>query len=138
MVLIPRRITLGTGFLLFLAIVVIPERYQIVNSTSALGAGLRLIPLLVASSVGSTIASIMASRTNQVFYNMIVANCLLLLGTGLMSTGTLSARSDPALYGYQIIFGLGIGTTLSSTTITAAINSNYEDYGKQDCWYDER
>lgn len=126
------RLTIGSGFLLFISIVAIPERFQVVNGTTALGAGIRLIPLLVASSVGSTIGSLVASRTNQVFYNMVGANCLLLLGSGLMSTGTIGTQEDTALYGYQVIFGFGIGATLSSTTITAAINSNYEDYGKKE------
>jgi len=119
-----------TGFPLFLAIVAIPERYQVVNSQSSLGAGVRLIPLLCASAIGSTANGLMCARKNLTFYSLLGANCLLLLGSGLLSTVSDGETIDRAIYGYQVIFGLGVGGTLSGTAITAAINSNFEHYGE--------
>ena len=124
------RITVLTGFPLFLAIVSIPERYQVVNSESSLGAGVRLIPLLCASAVGSTGNGLMCARKNLSFYSLLGANCFLLLGSGLLSSVPHGENIDPAIYGYQVIFGLGVGGTLSATTITAGINSNFEHYGE--------
>lgn len=118
------------GYQLFLAIVTIPERYQIVNVNSALTAGIRLMPLLFASATGSTINGLVSSRKNLVSYSLVAACCILLLGSGLLSTIPFSETVDPALYGYQVIFGLGIGGTLSSTVIIACLYSNYEDYGE--------
>ena len=100
------------------------------NSDSSLGAGVRLIPLLCASAIGSTANGLMCARKNLTFYSLMGANCLLLLGSGLLSTIPESESIDPAIYGYQVIFGLGVGATLSATAITAAINSNFEHYGE--------
>lgn len=122
------RITILTGFPLFLSTVAIPERYQIVNGASSLSAGIRLMPLLCASAIGSTASTIFNSRKNSSFYTLCGANCLLLLGSGLMSTVEIGPEIPKSLYGYQVVFGFGIGATLSSTTITAVINANFIDY----------
>ena len=129
-VLTVTSITGLTGYQLFLAIVTIPERYQIVNVNSSLTAGIRLMPLLFASATGSTINGIISSRKNLNFYSLVIACCILLVGSGLMSTVAFSETVDPALYGYQVIFGLGIGGILSSTVVISSLYSNFEDYGK--------
>jgi len=72
----------------------------------------------------------MCARKNLTFYSLLGANCLLLLGSGLLSTVSDGETIDRAIYGYQVIFGLGVGGTLSGTAITAAINSNFEHYGE--------
>lgn len=123
-------ITGFTGYELFLAIVTIPERYQIVNVNSSLTAGIRLMPLLFASATGSTINGLVSSRKNLVCYSLLGACALLLLGSGLMSTIPFSETVNPALYGYQVIFGLGVGGILSSTVIISSLYSDYEDYGE--------
>ena len=89
-----------------------------------------MIPLLCASAVGSTGNGLMCARKNLSFYSLLGANCLLLLGSGLLSSVPHGENIDPAIYGYQVIFGLGVGGTLSATTITAGINSNFEHYGE--------
>lgn len=101
------RITILTGFPLFLSTVAIPERYQIVNGTSALSAGIRLMPMLCASAIGSTASTVFNSKRNSSFYTLCGANCLLLLGSGLMSKVPIESAIPKSLYGYQIIFGFG-------------------------------
>ena len=120
--------TVLTGFPLFLAIVAIPERYQIVDKTSSLNAGLRLMPFLVASALGSTLNGVISVKRNLNFYGLLTASCLMILGSGLMSSVSDNSGQDVKLYGYQVLFGFGLGATLSGTAIEAAINSNFEDY----------
>lgn len=126
-----RRITVSTGFPLFMAIVSIPERYQVVNTDSSISAGIRLMPLLVSSAVGSTVNGVITHGKNLTFYTLLGANCLLLLGSGLLTTVSNSPTVEPAIYGFEVLFGLGLGGTFSSTAIVAAINSNFEDYGEK-------
>ena len=95
-----------------------------------MGAGIRLIPLLVASAIGSTLHGVVTHKRNLTFYTLLAAKCMLLLGSGLLTTVSTSSSVDPAIYGFEVIFGLGIGATFSGTAIVAAINTKFEDYGK--------
>lgn len=88
------------------------------------------MPLLFASATGSTLNGLVSSKNNYVPYSLMGASCILLLGSGLMSTVPFSENVDKAMYGYQVIFGLGIGGTLSSTVIISSLYSDYEDYGE--------
>ena len=93
-------------------------------------AGVRLIPLLLASACGSTLNGVLSFRQGFTFYSLLACNCLILLGSGLLSS--LSYRHDipTTIYPFQFVLGFGIGATISGTTIMAAINSNFEHYGR--------
>ena len=132
MILILHRSTLLTGFPLFLTIIAIPERYQIVNDASAITAGVRLMPLLFSSAFGSTVGGLASSRKNMTFYTLTVASCLMVVGCALLSTATDTSYVEPALYGFQVIFGLGIGMTFTTVTIIASSEAKFADYGKFD------
>ena len=125
----PYRITLLTGFHLFLVIVQLPEHFQIVNGISAISSGVRLMPLLFASALGSTIASWASSKKNNTFYTLMVASSFLLLGSGLLSTTSTGPHLESAVYGYQVIFGLGIGMTFATSVIVTTIEAPLQYYG---------
>ena len=62
----------------------------------------------------------MSSKRNNTSYTLIGASSLQLLGCGLMMLG--SATSNGASqYGFQVIFGLGVGLSLSAATIMTNI-----------------
>jgi len=117
-----------TGFPLFLVIIALPERYQIVNGTSASAAGIRLMPFLFASAFGSTAGGLANSRKNLTFQSLTLASCLMVIGCGLLSTAPDTLSIEPALYGFQVIFGLGIGMTFTVVTIIASTESKFVDY----------
>ncbi|MCJ1292272.1 hypothetical protein MMC34_003822 [Xylographa carneopallida] len=96
--------TLFTGFPLFLTIIALPERYQIVNGDGATSAGVRMMPLLFASAFGSTLGGLCSSRKNRTFVTLLVASCLMVVGCALLSTASDGLDIQPALYGYQVIF----------------------------------
>ncbi|KAI9686908.1 MAG: hypothetical protein M1822_002661 [Bathelium mastoideum] len=121
-------VTLLTGFHLFLVIVQLPEHFQIVNGTSAISSGVRLMPLLFASALGSTVASLASRKQNNTFYTIMAASSFLLIGSGLLSTTSTSFHLDPAIYGYQVIFGLGIGMTFSTSVIVTTIEAPLQYY----------
>ena len=124
------RVALLTGFPLFLTLIQIPERFQIVNRTSTIGAGVRLMPLLFASAFGSSFAGFCSSRKNNTFWTLLAASSLMLIGCGLLSSLADSFAVSAAIYGYQVIFGLGIGMTFSTVIILVSLEADFKDYCK--------
>jgi hypothetical protein len=58
-----------------------------------------------------------------------VASCLILLGSGLLSTISGGNSIDKAVYGYEFILGLGCGLILSSMTMMVNLVTTLEDNG---------
>lgn len=133
MVLTICRSALFTGFPLFLTIIAIPERYQIVNDQTSTDAGVRLMPLLFASAFGSTVGGLFSRRKNRTFLTLMVASCLMVVGCGLLSTASDGFDIEPAMYGFQVVFGLGLGMTFTTVTIIASTESKFTDYGTFHC-----
>lgn len=110
----------------------IPQRFQVVNSLSAFGAGWRLLALMLCTPIGSLLAGYLVSRfKTPPFYLLIVAAILQTVGLILM--GKLSESStivSASQYGYQVLLGLGIGLTLSTILIAAPIVIEDKDTGK--------
>ena len=53
----------------------------------------------------------------------------MLIGCGLMSSVSGSASVQPSIYGYQVIFGLGIGMTFSTVIILVSLEVEFRDFG---------
>ncbi|OAQ86171.1 MFS multidrug transporter [Purpureocillium lilacinum] len=87
-------LTLLAGFPYISLSIVIPERFQIAGGDNVLMAGVHLLPLLVGCALGSFIGGAVSSKRNN---------------TGF------------TLYGYQAIFGLGVGMSFSAATIMTSI-----------------
>ena len=85
--------------------------------------------MLFASALGSTVASLASSKRNNTFYTLMLASSFLLLGSGLLSTTSTGPHLDSAIYGYQVIFGLGIGMTFSTSVIVTTVEAPLQYYG---------
>ncbi|CEJ83851.1 hypothetical protein VHEMI03281 [[Torrubiella] hemipterigena] len=121
------------GFNMFVAIVNIPQRFQTVHHDTALIAGVRLTPFLVSSALGSVASGMVCARRNWTFGILLTSSSLLFVGSCLLmssSEGNSSAIS-PAIYVYQVLYGLGTGGILSGTAYVSGLNSSYRDYGLQ-------
>ena len=88
------------------------------------------MPLLFASAAGSTIASLASCKMNNTFFTLMFASSCLLIGSGLLSTASTGYELSKAVYGYQVIFGLGIGMTFSTSVIVTTIEAPLQYYGK--------
>ena len=86
------------------------------------------MPLLFASAAGSTIGGLLSRKRNRTFFTLFTASCLMVLGCGLLSTASEGLAIDNALYGYQVIFGFGLGMTFTTVTIIASTESKFADY----------
>ncbi|WP_281281462.1 DHA2 family efflux MFS transporter permease subunit [Paenibacillus dokdonensis] len=111
-----RRFTLGTilaaviSFAMFGVLFVLPQYFQAIEGVKALGAGLRLLPLVGGLLIGSQISDILQSR----FGNRIsISFGFLILAVGLAVGASTSMDSG---YGFASIWitaaGLGIGFAL--------------------------
>lgn len=88
-----------------------------VNGQNALMAGVRILPMLSACAFGSFLGGFLSSRRNNTSYTLVGAASLQLLGVGLMTTVSGDSEKSAAQYGYQAIFGLGVGLSFSGATI---------------------
>ena len=66
------------------------------------------------------------------FYTLLGSSCLMLIGCALLSTLAVATEVQAALYGYQVVLGVGLGMTFSTATIIATMESKFSDYGTPD------
>ncbi|MCJ1399791.1 hypothetical protein MMC11_002994 [Xylographa trunciseda] len=119
--------TLLGGFPYFVVIYSLPLRFQVVNGKSALLAGVGLLPMLGSAAIGSTIGGAINVKKNRAFETLLVAACLMLIGTSLLSTLSNTLETEPKTYGYQVFVGLGFGLTVSTVSILASTESELKD-----------
>ena len=86
------------------------------------------MPLLFSSALGSTIGGFLSSKRNRTFFTLTFASCLMVLGCGLLSTASDGLAIENSIYGYQVIFGFGLGMTFTTVTIIASTESKFADY----------
>ncbi|KAK4184619.1 major facilitator superfamily transporter [Podospora australis] len=109
-----------TGFPFMAALINIPQRMQVVNGTTAVEAGLRMLPLLLCSPVATTVSGLLVSKLKvPPAYILLGGCCLQAVGIGLFSSlpssGNLAIPA--AQYGYQVIMGFGFGFNLGTCVI---------------------
>ncbi|KAK2600806.1 hypothetical protein N8I77_010313 [Diaporthe amygdali] len=117
-----------SGYCYLAVVITLPERFQIVNGDSALIAGVHLIPMLGATSLGSIIAGALSRRKNNTSRTLVAASCLQVIGLGLLTTFNAPSSPTAPQFGYQAIFGLGVGLTFSSATILTKVQASGRDH----------
>ncbi|KAF4487966.1 major facilitator superfamily transporter [Fusarium agapanthi] len=104
-----------TGFPFMAALINIPQRFQTVNMTSAINAGIRTLPLLLLSPLATAVNGILVSKLGvPPLYTLILGGSLQTIGVGLYSSLKSSTSIASAQYGYEAIMGLGFGFNLST------------------------
>ncbi|MCJ1392789.1 hypothetical protein MMC18_005660 [Xylographa bjoerkii] len=119
--------TLLSGFPYFVVIYSLPLRFQVVNEKSALLAGIGLLPMLGSAAIGSTLGGALNAKKNRAFQTLLVAACLMLIGTSLLSTLSNTLEVEPKAYGFQVFMGLGFGLTVSTVSILGSAESELRD-----------
>lgn len=84
-------------------------------------AGVHILPLLGACAVGSFLGGAISSKRNNTSLTLVLASCLQLLGVGLMILVSHTGAGPQSQYGFQAIFGLGVGLSFSAATIMTNI-----------------
>lgn len=122
--------TMFLGFPYFMCIYSFPIRFQVVHRKSALEAGLMLLPMLVASAVGSSVAGAISNKKNRIFETMIAACLFMLLGCALEMMATPSEDYEPKVLGFLAFIGFGFGLSASASTILGATEAPIWEHGE--------
>ncbi|CAD6456427.1 db50b11c-fbc2-498f-8883-8d4bec37bf7c-CDS [Sclerotinia trifoliorum] len=90
----------------------LPQRYQLVNESSLLGAGVKFLAYGVPFPVGVVITSILAGRFRIPFiYIILLGTIIQIVGFALLSTTPSTVHPWPVQFGYSVITSLGVGIT---------------------------
>lgn len=90
----------------------LPQRYQLVNESSPLGAGVKFLAYGALFPVGVVISSILAGRFRLPFIYLIgLGTMIQIVGFALLSTTPSTVSPWPGQFGYSCIAGLGVGLT---------------------------
>lgn len=113
------------------AVFQLPQRLQLINKISPLGAGIRFIPFTLAAPVGSVIASIIA-KAGKVppLYLLMFAAAVQIVGFALLATLPVSQSIAVAQYGYEFIAGFGCGISIALLPLMTPFSVEARDLGK--------
>ncbi|KAI9293851.1 MFS general substrate transporter [Neoconidiobolus thromboides FSU 785] len=110
-------VTFFNGFTLMVSLYYIPLYYQIIKGSSAIYAGLELLPFLLGVIFASIFSGIFASKTGSYRVLPIVGTTLVLVGVILFGTllRTDITRVEEILF--TLIIGVGLGLCVQTNTI---------------------
>ncbi|KUJ15089.1 efflux pump antibiotic resistance protein [Mollisia scopiformis] len=129
------RVWMGTllgcflsGAPLTIAVIELPQRYQIVNASSPLDAGVKLLAYAAACPLGVVMASMATGRLRFPFVAVMLLGCTLQsVGFGLLSTLPTYTENWNGQYGYSVIAGLGTGSTIGALYMLGPIAVQKKD-----------
>jgi hypothetical protein len=86
----------------------VPIWFQAVLGVSAVGSGIRTLPLVLPLVGGSVWGGAITFKTGYYTLPMIVGSFILTVGAGLLTTWSVNTKQAEWI-GYQVIFGFGLG-----------------------------
>ena len=108
----------------------IPQRFQAVYRTSPLQAGIRLIPFNFVIALGSVLVNVIVAKTRiPAIILLFVGTVLQIVGISLISFLPAGPNIPAAIYGYEVLAGLGIGTIIGLTLVLPPLVTNSSDFG---------
>jgi uncharacterized membrane protein len=106
----------------------IPQRFQIVNGSSPIGAGVKLLSFALTCLVGIISCSVLAGRLKMPFAYIALIGLVLQI-TGLFLFSEISSTTDLWLgqFGYLVLTGLGTGLGVSAFYMATSLVVEIED-----------
>ncbi|KAL4979749.1 major facilitator superfamily domain-containing protein [Aspergillus desertorum] len=112
-------LTLLSGVPLTTLVLELPGRFQILNDTSALASGVRILPLTLTIAISSAVAGALTARGRvPPFVVFSIAAVLQVVGLGLLYSVPADSPLSARLYGYQTLIGTGVGMSLATAILT--------------------
>ncbi|KAJ4286162.1 hypothetical protein N0V90_013511 [Kalmusia sp. IMI 367209] len=106
----------GLGASFFLAVYYIPIWFQAVKGTSAVGSGIRNLPMMLSAVLLSVVAGIFITMQGQYAPWLYLGTIFTSVGAGLLTTWEPDTKSSVWI-GYQIVYGIGIGFALQQPLV---------------------
>ena len=119
-----------SGISIYSVNIYLPQRFQLANGLSPVDAGVRMLVLLVVSSVATGLGASICVVINIVYPILVVGFMLQILGLGLMSSLPVDEAVLARQYGYQTILGFGFGLSLSAIPVITRLELSHLDHGK--------
>ncbi|KAK3988686.1 MFS transporter [Cladorrhinum sp. PSN332] len=104
------------GACFFIAVYFIPLWFQAVKGASAVGSGIRNLPMMLSAVLASLIAGIVVTAQGQYAPWMIAGAIVMPVGAGLISTWQVDSGAGTWI-GYQLLFGIGVGLGLQQPVV---------------------
>lgn len=124
-----KRVDFLAGVPFFVTIIQIPQRFQLVNGTSTLESGVRMLPFILGIPISTAFTSMSASKLQvPPIFLFALGCCLQIVGAVLLSNSSVDIR--PQTYGFEAILGVGLGLNIGSVII---ITPNLIP-DKDQCW----
>jgi hypothetical protein len=97
-----------SGSAMLVVVYYVPIWFQAVLGVSAVGSGIRTLPLVLPLVGGSVWGGAITFKTGYYTLPMIVGSFILTVGAGLLTTWSVNTKQAEWI-GYQVIFGFGLG-----------------------------
>lgn len=117
-------VCLGGSF--FILIYYIPIWFQAIKGTTATESGIRNLPMILALVLFSIVSGGLVTVLGYYAPFMILSAVLMAIGAGLISTWKVDTGSSMWI-GYQIIYGLGVGSGMQQALIAAQTVLHLDD-----------
>ena len=96
-------------------VIELPQRFQSVGFSSALDAGIRILPYTLTVALGSIATRVLTAKKRlPPIYVLVVSTALQIMGIGLLYSVVGSPSTPPSMYGYEVLAGLGVGLSLTT------------------------
>ncbi|KAH7064488.1 putative efflux pump antibiotic resistance protein [Paraphoma chrysanthemicola] len=105
---------LGASF--FIGVYYIPIWFQAVKGTSAVGSGIRNLPMMLSAVLVSILAGILVTAQGHYVPYFYLGTVGMSVGGGMLTTWTPETKTANWI-GYQILFGVGVGFCLQQPMV---------------------
>ncbi|KAF7934497.1 hypothetical protein BELL_0318g00110 [Botrytis elliptica] len=122
-----------TGAAMKTVIINLPQRFQAVNGNSPLEAGYRLLALTISIPFGSFIDGVLVQKLCILFIWVLMGFApLQIAGLVLLDFSSSNKDIPNAIYGYQVVAGLGLGGSLGVSIMMIPFIATKQDMDFED------
>ncbi|ORY01729.1 major facilitator superfamily domain-containing protein [Clohesyomyces aquaticus] len=104
----------------------LPIWFQAIKDATAMRSGIMMIPLVLSVVVGSIVSGGLVQRFGYYTPFMIFGSVCMSVGTGLLTTWN-SSTSSAEWIGYQILIGIGVGSSMQHPNLAVQVVLPKED-----------
>lgn len=108
--------TFCVGACMLTVVYFLPLWFQAIKNATAIKSGLMVLPLILSLVCGSIICGALVQRIGYYTPFMYFGSVMMCVGAGLLTTLT-TTTSHPKWIGYQVILGLGIGSSFQQANL---------------------
>ncbi|CAG8360437.1 unnamed protein product [Penicillium salamii] len=117
-----------TGLPMTVCVINIPQRFQIVNGSSPVGSGVKLLSFALSCLIGIISCSVLAGRLRMPFaYIALIGLVIQVTGLFLFSEIASTAELWLGQFGYLVLAGLGTGLGVSAFYMATSLVVEIED-----------